>query len=457
MLPNGVRVVSEKLTYVQSASVGLWVGVGARDEDDPIRGISHFIEHMLFKGTRRRDARQIADEIESRGGHLNAFTGKETTCYETRVLADDLPLALDILTDMFRNSLLDPDEMEREKRVVLEEIKMYEDTPEEMVHDLFEQTLWRSHPLGKTIIGSEQTVSGLSRDALTGYIETRYRPDRIVVSAAGNLEHGELVALAEKSLGDLEGKAPPRAMRRPRPSGKSKQVRKRDVEQVHFVLGTNAYSKQERERYSLSILNNVLGGNMSSRLFQEIREKRGLAYAIGSYGRSYLDGGFFCVYGGTSPATYAQVVDLTRKEFEKVRKHGLSDDELTKAKTQVRGALVLGLESMNARMNRYGESLLSFGRVIPMAEVLAEYDAVTHESLARVAEQVLDESTMTLTAIGPFPRGSKSPLETGETVETNADAAREVLAADEAGRTDETTEAGRDKKRADATAAKGNA
>ncbi len=401
-LPNGVRVVSESVTYVQSASVGLWVGVGSRDETDPIRGISHFIEHMLFKGTQRRTARAIADEIESRGGHLNAFTGKETTCYETRVLAEDVPLALDILTDMFRNSLFDAEEMEREKRVVIEEIKMYEDTPEELVHDIFEQTLFEDHPLGQPIIGSDKTVSGLSRDNITGYIANQYRPDRIVVAAAGNLDHDEVVRIAERTLGDLEGTAPLRTGNTPKASGKSKQVKKRDVEQVHFVLGTEGYSKSDKRRYSLSILNNVLGGNMSSRLFQEIREKRGLAYAIGTYGRSYQDGGYFCAYGGTSPDTYEQVLELTRKEFDNVRQNGLTDDELAKAKTQVRGAVVLGLESMNARMNRYGESLLSYGRVIPITEVLAEYEAVTHETIAEVAAQVLDESHLTLTAIGAF-------------------------------------------------------
>lgn len=417
-LPNGVRIVTESVDYVQSASVGLWVGIGSRDETDEIRGISHFIEHMLFKGTPRRTARMLADEIESRGGHLNAFTGKETTCYETRVLAEDVPLALDILTDMFRNSLFDPEEMEREKRVVIEEIKMYEDTPEELVHDIFEQTLFPEHPLGQPIIGSETTVSGLSRTNITDYIGRQYRPDRIVVAAAGNLDHDQVVRVAEQALGDLAGTAPQRTDERPQASGNSKQVHKRDVEQIHFVLGTEGFSKSDRRRYSLSILNNVLGGNMSSRLFQEIREKRGLAYAIGTYGRSYQDGGYFCAYGGTSPETYEQVLDLTRKEFDNVRKNGLTDEELAKAKTQVRGAIVLGLESMNARMNRYGESLLAYGRVIPISEVLSEYEAVTHESIAEVADQVLNDARLTLTCIGDF--------ESSQATETTEESAEEI-------------------------------
>ncbi len=400
-LPNGVRVVSENVTYVQSASVGIFVGVGSRDEDDRVRGISHFIEHMLFKGTPKRTAHQIADEVESRGGHLNAFTDKESTSYQARVLAEHTPLAMDILTDMLLNSHHDPEEIEREKRVVIEEIKMYEDAPEEMVHELFEETLWETHPLGKSIIGSEKTVSGLTRADLLAHIGTRYRPDRIVVSGAGNIDHAELVALAEQALGALDGTAPARLLSTPHASGKSDKKGRRDIEQTHFCLGTAAYSKHEKERFALSILNNVLGGNMSSRLFQEVREKRGLAYSIGSYGRSYQDGGHFCVYGGTSPDTYEEVLALTRKEFAKVRAEGLSEDELTKAKTQVRGALVLGLENMNARMNRYGDSLLSYGRVVPISEILQEYEAVTHEKIAVVASKVLDDSALTLTAIGP--------------------------------------------------------
>ena len=403
-LPNGLRIVSEHIPYVKSASIGIFVGAGSRDESDPIRGITHFIEHMMFKGTPDRTARQIADEIESRGGSLNAFTDKEMTAYQIRALAEDTSLAVGILTDMLRNSLHDAEEMEREKRVVIEEIKMYEDSPEETVHDIFEQTLWQSHALGKSIIGSEETVSGLSRANLTEYIATQYRPDKIVLSAVGLVDHDELVKMAEKAFGDLKGTAPTRLIEKPVPSTERKEISKRDIEQVHFCLGNAAFSKHDEERFSLSILNNVLGGNMSSRLFQEVREKRGLAYAIGSYPRAYQDGGHFCVYGGTSPETYGQVLELTNVEFAKIRKEGISEEELTKAKTQVRGALVLGLESMNARMNRYGEALLSYGRVMPIEEVLTKYEAVSHDSIGAVANVVLNESSLTLTAVGPFEK-----------------------------------------------------
>jgi len=401
-LANGVRVVSETITHVQSASVGIYYGAGSRDETDALRGISHFIEHMMFKGTKKRTAREIADSIESRGGHLNAFTTKENTCYEARILAEDLPLAMDVLTDMLRESLFDKDEMEREKRVVLEEIKMYEDTPEEMVHDVFEQTLFPSHPLGQPIIGYEKTVSAMSREDIVGYIGTQYRPDRIIVSAAGNLDHDELVAMTAKAFSDLDGTAPVREQQIPIASGESKQMGKRDIEQVHFCYGAAGYAKTDKRRYPLMILNNVLGGNMSSRLFQEIREKRGLAYSIGSYPRAYLDGGFFCVYGGTSPDTYQQVLELTQIEFDKVLKDGITDDELSKAITQVRGALVLGLESMNSRMHRYGDSILTYGRVIPISEIMAEFEAVTHEKINATAHEILGSDKKTLTAIGAF-------------------------------------------------------
>jgi predicted Zn-dependent peptidase len=410
-LPNGLRIVTETVPYVRSASVGLFVGIGSRDEDDSSAGISHFIEHMLFKGTKTRTAHQIADAIEQRGGHLNAWTDKEMTTYQTRVLAEDSLLALDILSDMLLGSLFDPEEITREKSVVIEEIKMYEDSPEDLVHEVFERVLWGKHPLGRPIIGSAETVSAISRDDIVAFIKNRYTPDRIVVSAAGGVNHDEIVAFAAERMGALNGTASSTRPKPPVPSGKSKAVRKRDTEQVNFCLGSHGYSKLSTNRYALSILNNVLGGNMSSRLFQEIREKRGLAYNIGTFARSYRDSGTFCVYGGTSPAAYGQVVELTNIETGRVRKEGITADELTKAKTQVRGALVLGLEGMSSRMNRYGESLLSLERIVPVEEVLAKYDAVSNDSIIEVAEYVFADGLQTASTIGPYSKRSKATAE----------------------------------------------
>lgn len=400
-LSNGLRVVSETVRHVHSVSLGVWIGVGSRDESRAQRGISHFIEHMLFKGTARRTPRQIADEIESHGGMLNAYTGKETTCYEARVLSQDLCLALDVLSDMVTGSLLDPEELEREKQVVLEEIRMYEDMPEELVQEVFEKTLYPDHPVGNPIAGVESTVSRLRRRDLVHYMQAFYKPVRIVVAAAGNLEHRDLVQMADRFFGSIAGEAPNRQPARLEPSGKSRRVNRPEIEQVHFALGGPGCSKHDERRYALSLLNNVLGGNMSSRLFQEIREKRGLAYAIGSYTRSYDEGGFLCIYGGTSPATFRPVLDLARAECDRVCQDGITNDELEKAKTQVRGGLVLGLESMSARMGRFGDSLFSFGRVVPLQEVLESYEAVTHQDIGEVARLSLDPARSTLACVGP--------------------------------------------------------
>ncbi len=400
-LPNGVRVISETVTHVQSVSLGIWVAVGSRDEAAPVRGITHFIEHMLFKGTPSRTAHQIADEVESRGGNLNAFTDKEYTCYYAKALAEHTELVLDVLSDMVLHSSLEPDELARERNVVLEEIKRYEDAPDDTIHDIFLQTLWNSHPLGKPVIGTKKTVSGLERDHLSGYMTTHYTPDRIVVAAAGNVPHSELVEMVSARLGGLTGKRAPRKDTAPEASGQNKQVRKK-TEQVHFCLGGTAYAQGNDDRYVLTVIDMVLGGNMSSRLFQEIREKRGLAYAIGTYSMSYLEGGCFAIYGGTSPQTYSQVVDLCRTEMHKVRTENLTHDEVSKAKTQVRGALVLGLESMSSRMMRMGKSMIYLGRVVPIEEILAKIVAVTHEDIDRVANTILDESKMTLAGIGPL-------------------------------------------------------
>jgi predicted Zn-dependent peptidase len=401
MLPNGVRVVSETVPYVQSVSVGIWVGVGERDEDSPVLGITHFIEHMLFKGTARRSAREIADEIESRGGSLNAFTDKEYTCYYAKALAEHVDIVMDVLTDMMRNSLLDKEELGREKGVVLEEIKRYKDTPEEMVHDLFAQTLWNKHPLGRPVIGSARTVAKLERENLIEYMKTHYTPERIVVACSGSVPHKEIVDLAERHLGSISGRPFVAKRLPPNPSGQSKMVRKR-TEQVHFCFGAQGFGQLHEARYPLTILDSVLGGNMSSRLFQEIREKRGLAYAIGSYTVSYMEGGLFAIYGGTSPDTFDQVLDLVRAEIENVKKNNLTQDEVNKAKTQIRGGLVLGLENMSSRMMRMGKSLLYFGRVIPLNEIMAKVNAVTHDDIDRVTQTLFGDSKMTLAAVGPF-------------------------------------------------------
>lgn len=405
LLSNGIRVVSETVPYVQSVSIGIWVGVGSRDETPAEAGITHFIEHMLFKGTHRRTARDIASEIESRGGSLNAFTDKEYTCYYAKALAEDAPIVLDVLADMLTSSALDPSELALERNVVMEEIRRYEDTPDDAVHDLFAQTLWPRHPLGKPIAGTVRTVAKMDRDAVLAYMAAHYTPARIVVSAAGNIAHADVVALAERMLGGIVGTRARATARSPRAAVARKEKRKR-TEQVHFCLGSPAYSQTSPERYAFSIVDLALGGNMSSRLFQEIREKRGLVYSIGSYAAAYEQGGYFSVYGGTSPQTYDEVLRLTHEVIASVRENGLDDDEIARVKTQYRGMLVLGLENMSARMMRMGKSLLTYGRVVPLDEVRGLMDAVTPDDVRRVARQVLDPDSITITAVGPFGRSA---------------------------------------------------
>ncbi len=389
VLPNGVRVVTENITYVQSVALGIWVGVGARDESDRLRGISHVIEHMLFKGTPTRTALQIADQIDSVGGDINAFTSKESTCYYVRMLSEHVPLAIDVLCDMFLNSVVDPEELAREQNVILEEIKRRDDEPDDLVHDVFAEAMWPGHVLGKSVIGTPETVSGLTSLDLKDYMASRYTPDTIVVAAAGNLNHAEIVAMVEERLGHLEGKksdwrAPDAA---PQFTPATAYVEK-PIEQVNLVLGVPGYSQLSDDKYKLSILDNILGGSMSSRLFQEIREKRGLAYSIGSFAQSFREGGYFAVYSGTGAKTANQVIDLVKAEFANVRKNNITEKELDRAKNQFRGSIVMSQESMNSRMMRIGRNELVYDRVIPTEEVMAKIVAVSLDDVAEVAEHL---------------------------------------------------------------------
>jgi predicted Zn-dependent peptidase len=400
-LANGVRVLAEPVDYVKSVAVGLWLGTGSRYETPDEAGMSHLIEHMLFKGTRTRTAKQIAEEIEHRGGSLNAFTDKESTCYYARVLAEDLPVAVDVLTDMLLNSLYDPEELAREEQVVVEEIRRHEDQPEELVHDVYLQTVWNGHPLSRPVIGTVESVSAIRREHILAYLKRRYAPDRIVISVAGNHDPDSLLGLAESRLGSLGGLADAHEPEPPGIRAERKEL-PREIEQVHFCLGGMGFSQHEDEKYALGVLDTILGGSMSSRLFQEIREKRGLAYAIGSYALSYAEGGIFAVYGGTSPANYAQVEELILAEMERLCSDPLPDEEIEHAKNQIRGHIVLGLEGMSNRMTRMAKNELYFGRVIPLEETVAKVNAVTPKDVHRVAERCYRSDALAFTAIGPL-------------------------------------------------------
>jgi predicted Zn-dependent peptidase len=399
-LDNGVRILVEPVTYVRSAAIGLWCRTGSRHETDREAGITHLIEHMLFKGTQRRTARQIAEEIEGRGGGLNAFTDKEHTCYYCRVLSDDVEIGIDVLSDMMLYSLIDPVELKREASVVLEEIKRSQDEPSDHVHDLHLQGRWKEHPLGKPIIGTPESVSGFTREDILAYMGRRYRGENVLLSIAGNVDPDQVRIWAEERLASIPLGVVNEQPHRPS-GGASERYVEKDVEQVHFCIGTEGTSVYDEELFTLAVLDSGLGGSMSSRLFQEIRERRGLAYAVGSYSLSYGAGGTFTVYGGTSPVHWSLVQDLVRQEFDKVRSGGFEADELQRIKRNISGNLVLALEGMNGRMMRMSRNEMHHERVVPVDETLAKIDRVSNDAVVALAHRILDPALVSTTAIGP--------------------------------------------------------
>lgn len=405
ILPNGLRILSERVPYVDSVSVGVWARAGSRDEDPNRHGMSHFVEHMLFKGTEKRSARQIADEMDSLGGHLNAFTDKEFTCYYAKVLGEHLPIALDVISDMVLCSKFDPVEIEREKNVVLEEIKRHQDTPEDEVHDLLAETIWKGHRLGNSVIGEQSVVKGIKREDLIAYTGEFYRPNALVITAAGNIEHKQFVDMVGSKFGSLTGSREPRVAVEAEPHLEVNLIEK-STQQVHFCLGTAGFAQRCREKYALAAIDSALGGGMSSRLFQEIRESRGLAYAIGSYSASYYEAGLFVVYGGTSVENVKTVLELTQAECENIGRNSVTDAELERAKNQIRGALVLGQESMSNRMSRLAKSELYFGRIIRLEEIIAAIIQVTKDDVADVASRLFGGSKFAIAAIGPFKKNA---------------------------------------------------
>lgn len=402
-LDNGVRVLVEPVIHVQSAAVGLWCKTGSRHETDQEAGITHLIEHMLFKGTPTRTSKEIAEAIEGRGGALNAFTDKEVTCYHCRVLADDVENGIDVLSDMMLHSLIDPEELAREEQVVLEEIRRSEDEPSDHVHDLHLEQRWGHHPLGKPVIGTRDSVSGFNRNDLVDYMARRYKAENVLLGVAGNVDPESIRKWAEKDLGRIQPGGGDEQVSRPAGTASTLEVGK-EVEQVHFCIGGDGCSLYDDELYTLAVLDGALGGSMSSRLFQEIREKRGLAYAVGSYSLSYGAGGAFTVYGGTSLKHWPKVQELTRSEFDKVVAHGIEEQELARTKRNICGNIVLALEGMNGRMMRMSRNELTHKREIPIEETMERINKVTNRGLQSLAERILNPATVSTTAIGPFKK-----------------------------------------------------
>ncbi|HWP34143.1 MAG TPA: pitrilysin family protein [Thermodesulfobacteriota bacterium] len=408
VLPNGLRIVTEVVPHVQSVTVGLWALIGSRDEPPTQNGIAHFVEHMLFKGTRTRDALAISKAIDSVGGVLNAFTTREHTCIYAKVRPQHTELAIDVLSDAFLHSTFEPEELEKERKVILQEISMVEDTPDDWVHDLFSQSFWPDHPLGRPIQGTAEVLEALTRDDLIRHFERYFCPEGLVIAAAGALDHDEIVRLVERYF-VLERTAPrPAPQPAPRPV-KNVTIRRKNLEQVHLCLGTVGIPQTHPLREAGYLLNAILGGGMSSRLFQEIREKRGLAYSVYSFLTTYANAGQFGVYAGTGPENVAQVIELILTELRAVKENSVTAAELESAKEQLKGSFLLSLESTDARMDRLAKNEIYYGRHFDVAEVVAEIDRVTLDDLHALAAEILGADTLSLAVLGRVRKGSLTP------------------------------------------------
>ena len=399
VLDNGIRVISEKVEGVHSVSLGVWVENGSRHESPANNGISHFIEHMLFKGTSRRSAQDIAREIDSVGGMLNAFTSREYSCFFAKVLGGKLALAMDLLSDILLNSVFDPEELEKERSVILQELHMTSDTPEDYVHDLFYEGLWKDHPLGLPVLGTLDSVSGLKRDTILETLRRRYCGERILVTAAGDLEHDEVARAIELAFAELPSGEKPVNGRLPVYHPRF-DVLERDLEQVHICFGTRSFPQNHHQRYEAYLLNTLLGGSMSSRLFQGVREEKGLAYSIYSYLNCHSDAGAMVIYAGTSPEKAQEVVELVLTEMQRLKKEAVSAEELCRGRDQLKGTLYLSQENTDYRMTRLAKNEIYFGRQIPIDEVAAGFDNVSAGSLLEKTQHLFEDESLNIQMVG---------------------------------------------------------
>ncbi|MFQ5765092.1 MAG: M16 family metallopeptidase [Rhodospirillales bacterium] len=396
-LENGLRVVTDEMESVESVSVGAWIDAGTRDESADVNGISHLLEHMAFKGTERRDAQRIAEEIEAVGGHLNAYTAREHTAYYAKVLKEDLGLAVDILADILQHSVMDPVELEREQDVICQEINQAFDTPDDCVFDYFQETAYPGQAIGRPVLGTADRVRGLGPEALLGYMRTHYSAPRIVIAAAGRLDHGRLAGLVEAAFVDLP--APTDGAREPARYVGGDFREDRDLEQVHVVVGMDGIAFEDPDFHAATVFSTLAGGGMSSRLFQEVREKRGLAYSVYSYLSCYTDGGVFGVYAGSGRDQVAELVPLIGDEIAKLA-DGAPTDEIDRARAQVKAGALMSLESTTARSEQLARQMIVFGRPLPIEEIVRKVEAVDEAAIRRVAGRLI-AGQPTLTALGP--------------------------------------------------------
>lgn len=400
-LPSGIRVVSERMPEVRSASVGFWVGLGSRDEEPDAEGASHFLEHLLFKGTDHHSATEIAETFDAVGGEANAFCTKEYTCFYARVLDDDLPMALDILCDMLRNANLQDTDVESERRVVLEEISMKDDAPEDLVHDILMEVVFGDHPLAREVMGTAGSVSTIPASRIRSFYTSHYRPANVVVAAAGNVDHEEILERIDGAFDRDELPPHQRTLKDPVSTGRLRVV-PRETEQAHILIGGLGHSRHHPERFAWGVLDNLLGGGGSSRLFQEVRERRGLAYSVYSYRSQFSETGLWGVYAGTSPHQALEVTKIISDELDRLLEGGVTEEEVERAKGYTRGGLVLSLEDSSSRMSRLGRSELMHGEILTIDELIEKFDEVTLDDVRRVAEELLPVPSRVLALIGPF-------------------------------------------------------
>ncbi len=401
VLKNGIKVLTEEISQFKSATIGIWVHTGPKDEEKEENGISHFIEHMMFKGTKNRTARDIAEIMDSVGGQINAFTEKEQTCYYARVVDKHIPLAFEVLSDMFTNSLFDPLEIDRERGVILEEIKMYEDDPEDMVFEEFNHTLWGDHPLSRPTLGKKETVSHFTRDDFLKFLSKYYTPDNITVAAAGHLAHENIVDMVEKYFGHLKGSANKKKINMPKVHPRTR-LKYKDSEQVYLCMGGEGIPQRDERKFTFFVLDSILGGSMSSRLFQEIREKRGLVYTVSTFTNSYYDIAEFGIYACTGRENLKQVVKLIYSILDDIVENGVTETEVSRAKEHIKGGISLALESTSNRMIRLNKSELYHGRLVPIDEVIEKIDKVTVEDVNHLSKQMLNRHNFAVTVLGPI-------------------------------------------------------
>ena len=400
VLPNGLIVLSEEMPHIRSIAIGIWMKTGSRDEVSEMNGISHFIEHMVFKGTKNRTARDIARQVDSIGGNMDAFTGKETICFNIKVLDEHVPVAIDILSDLVLNPVFDAKDITREKGVILEEIKMDEDNPDYLVHEIFTQNFWKDHPLGKPILGTKETVRSFEQDRLFDFYRHRFVPNNMIISAAGNLNHARFMDLIKQRFAGLN--TVPNGFHLPAPAITPRIVtrNKKSLEQVQLCMGVPSHPISHEKRYVSYVLNTLLGGGMSSRLFQKVREEQGLVYSIYSDLNPYRDTGCMAIYAGTSLESTRQVVDSVLAEFRELKSEPLSAEELRRAKDQLKGGLMLSLESSTARMSNLARQEMYFDRFFSLDETIAQIEIVTAEEIREMANELFEADKLAITVLG---------------------------------------------------------